>query len=198
MFFFSLLTLLVSTASLAATSDEESKRLIQSYVSAADSGDLALIKTFWTDLNDHPDAVAYMSRNYPQINYLFEVRGLYFQMDKIESQYSQDLKGAPLAAPSALELQKNTIHAPNEVNQFSLSESEADPRPANGEIVARNPNSGGRTNQDVALGNPNQNRLSNETLIRNRMQAFYDQKFQQAPQTLVPGTTGVSEEAPSP
>jgi hypothetical protein len=175
---------LMCSAAMAVPSDEESKRLIQSYVDAVETGDLGLIKTAWNNLNGNPEAVEYMRVHYPKLNYLFEVRGLYFEMDKIEEQYAKE--GAPLSEQAVLELQKNQVSPSQEVAPFSVSQPEADPMPTNGEIVARHPNSVERTNQDAALGNPNQNRLGNEKLIKSRTDAFYENKFQQAPQVLVP------------
>jgi hypothetical protein len=196
--FFSM-SLLISSSSIAAGDDAEVNRLIDAYVSAVATKDLNLIKTAWTDLHNNPDAVAYMQKNKPQLNYLFQVRGLYFDMAEIEAGHSQILSGekenASVAEGAASKLQ-DANNPPGGVEQFSVSPAAADRLPTNGEIVARSKNVVLRDNKDIALGNPNQNRQDNKTIIQNRAQGFLEQKFQKAPEVLVPSADDQASSLP--
>jgi hypothetical protein len=168
----------------------ESQRLIEAYANAVETSDLSAIKTAWTDLNNNKEAVEYMQKNMPKINYLFQVRGLYFQMADIEAKQAKTAAEAPAAEQAAVEAAQNVQTQPAEAAHFSVSAPEPNPLPTNGEIVARSKNAVLRDNREVALDNPNQNRQDNKTILQNRAEGFREQKFQQPPDVLVPRTTG--------
>ncbi len=189
------LALLILLPSSMAADEEESKRLIAAYTDALGTNDLELIKTAWNDLNNSPESVEYMKTNMPQLHYMYQVRGLYFQVDAIDigegqGAVKEDNKAAvPEADAPAVEETKAQIEP------FSVSAPGTGRPLTNGEIAERAKNTVLRDNRDIAVGNPNQNRQDNRTLIQNRSQAYYEQKFQEAPKALVPTGT---EEGPLP
>jgi hypothetical protein len=183
-----LLILAFFVSPLSQAADEaEAKRLITAYTDALGTNDLEQVKTAWHDLNNSPESVEYMQKNMPRLHYMFQVRGLYFQVDNIDVDEKSTVQQ---------EGQESTSTPPPEsgretkaqVEHFSVSEAQTGRPLTNGEIAERAKDAVLRDNRDIAIGNPNQNRQDNQTLIQNRAQAHHNQKFQKAPQVLVPAS----------
>lgn len=177
-------------AGFAANDNPEADRLIQSYVNAVQSNDPELIKSAWNDLNDDQDAVVYMRQEMPQLHYLFQVRGLYFQMQAIQEQrpeFFNDKQGVSATVEDAAETLKKDLSAEAvEVANFSVSGPDPRRSRTNGDIAAAAQGITKIDNRQIALGNPNQNRIDNKDLIQDRAQAYFDQKFQEPAAELVP------------
>ena len=179
-----------SVVSFAALDDPEADGLIKAYVTALQSNDIGEIKGSWDDLNNNKDAVEYMHQNMPQLHYLFQVRGLYFQMQAIQakrSEFFNDKQGAASTVEETAEmLKKDLLPGAAEVAKFSLSDPDVSRARTNGDIVAATQGSFKTDNQAIALGNPNQNRIDNKDFVRNRVESLYGQKFQEVPKELAP------------
>jgi hypothetical protein len=184
--------------SLASDQEYDSLPLIQAYANASQNGDLNAIKTAWTNLNNNQQAVTVMQKNFPSLYYLFQVRGLYFQVSDLQAtQPKSDVTLPPVEEAAE---QTQSIHSESpEIKKFSVSPPQPNPLPSNGEVVERSKDAPFRDNRNIALDNPNQNRLDNKTLIDRRKDAFHEQKFQKAPDLLVPrGDNQSTSSAPSP
>src|SRR5690348_10006927 len=123
--------------------DAESIRLIKAYTNAVETNDLVQIKAAWNDLNNNKVAVEYMQKNMPRLTYLFQVRGLYFQMADIDAKRAEALAAQQRTGPEAEAVTtqvQGTGKTPATVEPFSVSEPEANRLPTNGEIVARSQN----------------------------------------------------------
>ncbi|MBL8014483.1 MAG: hypothetical protein JNN05_11610, partial [Candidatus Omnitrophica bacterium] len=75
-------------ASFPVFGDENTQnfqQLIDDYVQAVHSNDAQQIKTTWSALNQDEAAKAYMRENMPGVEYLFNIRGLYFELQDYQS-----------------------------------------------------------------------------------------------------------------
>ena len=173
-----------------ADDNEIANQLIQAYVQAVKVDDPVLVKSAWNAFNDNDQAVEYMRRNMPRLDYLFRLRGLYLQLQEIQSSRPEFLGGQNSSSSigSSVETLKSDL-SPQiilEVAKFSLSEPDKTSRRTNRDIVQ---DAQGRSlidNREIALANPNQNRIDNVDYVQNRVDRMFSKKFQQAPDELVP------------
>lgn len=166
--------------------DDASKRLIQSYIDAVKTDDPVLIKSAWTALDNDEDAKEYMEIYTPQLGYLFRIRGLYMQIEDIQSSRPEFFSGA---APSeTLETLKSDLspQAVEEVAKFSISEEDRTRFRTNRDIVMSTKGKQLPDNRSIAISNPNQNRQPNDDYVQNRADSMFGQKFQESPGQLVP------------
>jgi hypothetical protein len=169
---------------------EHANQLIDAYIQAVRADDAILIKSSWTALNNDQEALNYMRATMPRLDYLFRIRGLYMQIQDIQSSRPEFLGGQnsfPTLRESVKTLKKDlSPKAVDEVEKFSVSEPDKTIRRTNGEIVADAQGKPLIDNREIALGNPNQNRIGNDEYVRNRADRMFSQKFQKASDELVP------------
>lgn len=189
--FFLICLVSVFSVRLSAGQDhEDAKQLIDTYIKAVRADDPILIKSSWTALNNDEEALNYMRVTMPRLDYLFRVRGLYMQIQEIQASHPEFFDGKNPSV--SLKRSVNTLRkdlsaqAVEEVTKFSVSEPDKTIRRTNGEIVADAQGKPLIDNREIAIGNPNQNRIDNKEYVRNRADRMFSGKFQTAPDELVP------------
>lgn len=196
------LCLLTACFSLSSRADEDaSKRLIQAYIDAVKTDDPVLIKSAWISLHEDQDALDFMDIHTPELAYLFRIRGLYMQIQEIQSG-RPEFFGGPSPSESlaeSVDALKSDLspNAVEEVTKFSLSEPARPKLRTNRDIVMSTKGRKLPDNGSIALSNPNENRQSNVDYIDNRLDAMFGQKFQDAPGQLVPRGDSFPKAKPS-
>lgn len=183
--------LLIFPAYLSAEQDHEhAKQLIDTYIKAVRVDDPGLVKASWMALNNDEEAMKYMRANIPRLDYLFRIRGLYMQIQEIQASHPEFFggKNPSLSLKNSVGILRKdlSVQAVEDVIKFSLSKPDKTIRRTNGEIVRDAQGQPLIDNREIALGNPNQNRIDNKEYVRNRADRMFSQKFQNAPGELVP------------
>ena len=178
-------------ASLSSADDHEvSNRLIQAYVQAVKADDSAFIKSTWNAVNSDQETLHYMRRTMPRLDYLFRVRGLYLQLQELQSNRPEFFGGqnSSLSVGSSVETLKSDLSSKiaQEVAKFSLSEPYNNARRTNLDIVQAAQGRSLIDNREIVLANPNQNRIDNVDYVQSRADFMFSRKFQKAPAELVP------------
>ncbi len=181
---------------------EHAKQLINDYILAARGNDAKEIQSSWKALNNNPEALNYMRGNLPKLDYLFRVRGLYMQLEQIQVSRPEYFGGDNPTATinqSVNALKRDlSPQAVVEVPKFSISEKDKSLRRTNRDIVMDSQGQTKIDNRAIALGNPNQNRISNEEIVESRKDRMFSSKFQQAPGELVPRGNSFPKSKPTP
>ncbi|GEM_PF-5170632 len=188
--FFGVVLSVCSPFGFTAENNSETIGLIQTYVDAVKTNDPGLIKDAWGDLNNSQDAITYMRQNMPQLYYLFQVRGLYLEMQEIQSRRPElfgDKQTNSATIEGAVETLKNDL-SPGaiEVAKFSVSEPDLTRPRTNRDIALAAQGAVKIDNREIALSNPNQNKIDNKDFVQNRARSLFDQKFQEPATELVP------------
>jgi hypothetical protein len=180
--------------------DDASKRLIQAYVDAVKTDDPVLIKSAWIALGNDQDALDFMDIHTPQLAYLYRIRGLYMQIQEIQSSRPEFFgKAAPYESAGSLETLRSDLApgAVEEVAKFSVSEADRTRFRTNRDIVMSTKGRQLPDNRSIAISNPNQNRQPNDEYVQNRLDSMFGQKFQESPGQLVPRGNSFPKARPS-
>jgi hypothetical protein len=178
---------------LALASEEtdlRSKQLIDDYVQAVRSDNPQDIRSSWQALNTNQDAKQYMQVNLPRLDYLFRIRGLYMDLQKIQESRPEYFGGEnpTVSVDKSVNILKRDLSpkAVVEVSKFSLSEKDNTVPRTNGEIAMASQGQTLIDNRAIAMGNPNQNKITNKDYVQTRADRMFSSKFQDVPGELVP------------
>jgi hypothetical protein len=184
---------LISVCSVRLSADqdhEHAKQLIDTYIKAVRTDDPVLIKSSWTALNSDQEALGYMRATMPRLDYLFRIRGLYMQIQDIQAGHLEFIGGKDpsLSLNKSVSILKKDLSAQavEDVTKFLVSEPDKTIRRTNGEIVADAQGKPLIDNREIAIGNPNQNKIDNKEYVQTRADRMFAQKFQTSPGELVP------------
>ncbi len=156
-----------------ALTEEDKRSLINNYLSALVQTDEAILKNSWEQLNQNPEALFFMEQYYPNQFASFKMQGLAFQLRAMlndqrldnEKREEEVRKLREAIAREALKIRRRKP-TPNDITVLKFPNIVTT---ASANNATLNPNIVEIDNGLRALAFPNQDRIPNQDIIRNRV-----------------------------